>query len=250
MASQKYALKMLGSSVPPDLLLTMQSVFERSTRACSAAICAGSVLSSTSSSGKPACRPNVSASTSGPRLEPPMPSSSTCWKPSALISSWNACSAGRSAERSSITRSQPSHFASSAPLHRLASCAQRSRTLPCLRQSSITAFTSPASGSGRLACMVLSLSPSMAARFAATDPSSLSAAAANSSTPSTTSALVTSSSPSPCSSAAAMTARAPSRSSVRLARGCPWSRNASMVAGGMVSTVSGPISSSTYSTSL
>ena len=39
--------------------------------------------------------------------------------------------------------------------------------------------------------------------------------------------------------------RAPSMSSVRLSRTRPWSRNASMVAGGIVLTVSAPISSST-----
>ncbi len=44
--------------------------------------------------------------------------------------------------------------------------------------------------------------------------------------------------------------RASSTSSVSDARTWPWSRNASIVAGGIVSTVSRPISSSTYSTSL
>ena len=90
----------------------------------------------------------------------------------------------------------------------------------------------------------------MAARLAATEPSSLSAASANSSTPSCTSFSVMPSRSSLCSATAAITARASSKPSVSEARAWPWSRKASIVAGGMVLTVSGPISSSTYITSL
>ena len=49
----------------------------------------------------------------------------------------------------------------------------------------------------------------------------------------------------PASATDAIVSRASSTSSVRLARGRPWSRKASNVAGGIVLTVSGPISSST-----
>ena len=51
----------------------MNSVLPRSTARSIALICAGSVLSSMWKRGQPGCRPKVSPSTSGPRLDPPMP---------------------------------------------------------------------------------------------------------------------------------------------------------------------------------
>ena len=75
--SKKYCLKMLGSRVLPDLLDTMNSVFAKSTLFSKALTCAGSVESSTCNSGKPAILPKVFVKTSGPRLDPPMPKSST-----------------------------------------------------------------------------------------------------------------------------------------------------------------------------
>jgi hypothetical protein len=66
--------------VPPDLLETMKSVWARSTASSIARTCAGSVESSTCSFGKPDFLANVSASTSGPRLEPPMPSTTASLK--------------------------------------------------------------------------------------------------------------------------------------------------------------------------
>ena len=59
MASKKYALRMFGSSVPPDLLDTMHSVVASVTFFSNAAICCGSVLSSTCKVGKPPRLPNV-----------------------------------------------------------------------------------------------------------------------------------------------------------------------------------------------
>src|ERR1700740_3319479 len=69
---------MFGSSVLPDLLDTMQIVRLRSTWASIALICAGSVESSTCNVGKPLILPKVMRSTSGQRLDPPIPSSSAC----------------------------------------------------------------------------------------------------------------------------------------------------------------------------
>ena len=72
--------------VVPDLLETTNSVRRRSIFFSMAATAAGWVLSRTSISGKPGPLPNVRRKTSGPRLDPPMPSRTTCRKLSALIS--------------------------------------------------------------------------------------------------------------------------------------------------------------------
>ena len=108
-----------------------------------------------------------------------MPSSMTYLYPACFTSSANAVSAGRSARRSSTTPSQPSHLASSAPVQTAASPAQRSRSLPVLRQSSRAVSAAFCSSGGSLIESWASLSPSMAARLSATAPSSLSAASAN-----------------------------------------------------------------------
>ena len=79
--SKKYCLRMLGSSVEPDLLETMTSVFFRSTLFSNVLTWAGSVESSTWSSGKPVIFPNVIFITSGPRLDPPMPNRRTWDRP-------------------------------------------------------------------------------------------------------------------------------------------------------------------------
>src|SRR5690349_10432291 len=62
--SKKYCLKMLGSSVLPDLLETMKRVRARSILASKDLICAGSVESRTCNSGEPEILPNVMRSTS------------------------------------------------------------------------------------------------------------------------------------------------------------------------------------------
>ena len=68
----------------------MNSVLPRSTACSIALICAGSVLSSMWKRGQPACRPNVSPNTSGPRLDPPIPSSTTSVNPRCFTSSAKA----------------------------------------------------------------------------------------------------------------------------------------------------------------
>src|SRR5438067_2477637 len=72
---------------------------------------------------------------------------------------------------------------------------------------------------------------------------------ANAATPSSCSLRVTASRSIPTSARRRKMSRAPSRSCSRVGPSLPWSRKASMVAGGMVLTVCGPISSSTYMTS-
>src|SRR5215469_9005218 len=84
---KKYSLKILGSSVDPDLLETMNKVSFKSTAFSADRICAGSVESSTSSSGKPAILPKVVLSTSGHKLEPPIPSSRAFVKEPCLTAS-------------------------------------------------------------------------------------------------------------------------------------------------------------------
>ncbi len=82
-------------------------------------------------------------------------------------------------------------------------------------------------------------------RLPATAPSSLSAASMKSCTPSSTRVSPTLAMSMPASARHVMTRSAPATSSSMALFRVPWSRNASMVAGGMVLTVSGPISSST-----
>ena len=114
--SKKYCSKILGSSVVPDLLETMKSVLARSISLSRAFTCAGSVESRIRSCGWPSAFPNVSDSTSGQRLEPPIPSSSACSKPASLTSAQGGRGArsGRAgprrsrATRASRTRRRPS----------------------------------------------------------------------------------------------------------------------------------------------
>ena len=147
--SKKYALKMLGSSVEPDLLETMNSVFFRSTCSSRAFTCAGSVESRTRSSGEPGTWPKVSRQTSGHRLEPPMPSSSAWVKPSCRASSRIWPSGARSSSCASTMPSHPSQLASSLFVHRDASPAHSRCVPPCASHSSSFRATSAARAGGR-----------------------------------------------------------------------------------------------------
>ena len=90
--------------------------------------------------GSPACAPKVSANTSGPRLDPPMPSSSTSREAGLPDSAARSCELRRSlAAARSTMPSQPIHLASSASVHSEASPAHSRRTLPSRRQSSSAA---------------------------------------------------------------------------------------------------------------
>src|ERR1035441_6941170 len=126
---------MLGSSVLPDLLETMKRVLARSIFFSTLLICAGSVESSMCRRGKPGVCPKVSASTSGQRLDPPMPSSRMSENPPLLTSLANAFNWPAAASCSSAMPSQPSQLASSSLVQREASCCQRRLTLPEARQS-------------------------------------------------------------------------------------------------------------------
>src|SRR5215510_15099789 len=99
---------MLGSSVLPDLLETMHTVLARFTLPSNVLTWDGSVESSTCNSGNPGILPKVILSTSGPRLDPPMPSSRACEKPA----SWTSLAISRRcsicANWSSVIPSQPS----------------------------------------------------------------------------------------------------------------------------------------------
>ena len=73
----------------------------------------GTVESSTISSGYPAAPPRIRRSTSGPRLLPPMPNSTTCRTPDSRTCLEKVSSSGRWPDVRSITSSQPSLSANS-----------------------------------------------------------------------------------------------------------------------------------------
>src|SRR5680860_1086939 len=132
------------STVPPDFEDTTNSVLSRSTASSSALTASGSVESSTCSSSPPSRLPKLRRITSGPRLEPPMPSSAACVKPSALTSSTKA---PRSSTCSSIVSemvSQPrrSPISGPGPPHSVSSLRQMRRAT----FSSTAVLTRSASG--------------------------------------------------------------------------------------------------------
>ena len=73
---------MLGSSVVPDFDETKNTVVAGATRSSMALTCWGSVESSTWSRGNPGVGAKVAASTSGQRLDPPMPRTTASVNPS------------------------------------------------------------------------------------------------------------------------------------------------------------------------
>src|SRR5712691_8848166 len=141
-------MKMFGSRVVPDLLDTMKRVLAGSSLRSTLRIWAGSVESSTCSSGKPAPRPKVIRSTSGQRLEPPIPRSRTWSKPPVRASSWARLRRSSCAISSSGSPSQPSHEVSSVPVHSEASRSHRRRTLPASCQAWISALTAASRSAG------------------------------------------------------------------------------------------------------
>src|SRR5439155_24677341 len=80
---------------------------------------------------------NVRRSTSGARLEPPIPSRTTASRPSSATSSANAVISSTRSRMRRGSSSQPSHFASSAPVQTVGSRSQiRSiRSARCIRCS-------------------------------------------------------------------------------------------------------------------
>ncbi len=136
--SKKYCLKIFGSRVAPDLLETKNRVWDRSILFSKVLICAGSVESRTCRSGKPAMWPNERRSTSGQRLEPPIPRSNALEKPERFTSSANSLNCAVCRRCSLTMSSQPSHLASSSLVQSEASCAHNRRALPADSHSSST----------------------------------------------------------------------------------------------------------------
>jgi hypothetical protein len=95
--------------VVPDLLASRKSVRRGSALMLSTA--AGSVESSMCSAGHPGDAPITARSTSGARLDRPMPSSTTSVKPSAFTRAANSRSRGTESAISAGELSQPRRFA-------------------------------------------------------------------------------------------------------------------------------------------
>jgi hypothetical protein len=146
--SKKYCLKMLGSSVLPDLLETMKSVRAISTLFSKAFTCAGSVESRTCRSGYPAILPKVMRRTSGHKLDPPMPSRRMSLKPAlqTSLARFPQLDGVRDLFFGNVQPSQP--FGLIVPVHSVASRCQRRCILLPDCQSSTAVFTAVARVSG------------------------------------------------------------------------------------------------------
>ena len=107
----KYLNCDIVSIVPPDFDETMNSVVPRSSASRTARISSGCVESSTCRRTLPS--PNERRKTSGPRLEPPMPSSTASVMPASRTSAANARRSSASADSRSAMSSQPSRSVSS-----------------------------------------------------------------------------------------------------------------------------------------
>ena len=184
-----------------------------------------------------------------------MPSRTTSVKPRCFTSARESRAAGRDRPAPAPTTcSQPSHLSSSVPVHSDCVAGPEAADAPVLapglhlrldgrlhlrraRLDLQAAVGRPRAASRRRRAMV---------------PSSLSNASANCCTPSVDQ-LVGDRRPARCRCCSSVgERRAGARDVLLEASGVtlPWSRNASIVAGGMVLTVSRPISASTYSVSL
>src|SRR5215472_18010279 len=95
--------------------------------------------------------------TSGQRLDPPMPNSRMSSKPRICTSLANFTKASCCASCSSTMSSHPSHFASSSPVHRLASRSHNRFIFPPDCHSAIVDFTLAASDSGREVFILLTV---------------------------------------------------------------------------------------------
>ena len=126
----------------------MKTDFFRSIDCSSAAIAAGSVVSSTWTSSAPFGTPNVWRKTSGARLLPPMPISTTSVKPSPTSSLRKPSSSGTRSSIRSATWSQPSRSRisfSTVPFdfHSPASFSEIRRTTACCSSWARRAVTAP-----------------------------------------------------------------------------------------------------------
>ncbi len=235
------------STVPPDFDETTKNVFARSSDASSARIAVASVVSSTCSRKPPSSSPKLRRMTSGPRLDPPIPSSTASVKPSALTPATNSRRSPTCSSSSPETVSQPSRSAisgtpgppqsdSSLAHSRRATCSSSAR----LARSAI----GPSSASGSDDSIVCGRPVRTASRIDSTPAISLSNGSTNFSIPSRSSVSVTSVMSMPASASASSTGAGsrsaePGSSSER-------SATASSVSIGIVLTVSGATSPSTY----
>ena len=146
--SRKYRRKRFVSSVVPDLLETMNSAPSGSTAASNVRTCAGSVESSTCRP-SPARRPNTRCSSSGKRLDPPIPSSAAPRRSSRWTCADSRARRVDSAPPGDGGSSQPSHCPSPLPVQTEPSrCHSRPRR-PEEVQSSAAPAVSSASAGGR-----------------------------------------------------------------------------------------------------
>ena len=203
---------------------------------------AGSVVSSTCSRGCPLTTPNVWRKTSGHRLDPPIPSSTTSEyvRPSRASSrSSDECSSICSATDSQPRRFRISSRLAGSGVHSVESFAHSLRGASSFCSCATRVSTSGWSLArlyhcrGPLPALIFWLS---FLRVSSSDSNDL----VNASTPSTSSSRVTWSRSMPASASCFSCRLARSTFSSRLRRTSPCSRNAASVAGGMVSTVSGP----------
>ena len=141
--SKKNCLRIFGSSVEPDLLATTTRASPRFTSSQAAFTCAGSVESTMRSAGNPGCGPKVLASTSGQRLEPPMPRSRTVWKSALFISPPSSAKVPRSLCCRSTMSIQPIHCASPSRVHKDESFCQNRSILLFACQSAEVASKAP-----------------------------------------------------------------------------------------------------------
>ena len=111
--SQKWASWLLVSMVDPDLEAATNRHLARSSSASTRAMAAGSVVSSTRRSRWPGAAPKVCHSTSGKRLEPPIPMMTTWSRPSAAAAPASSSSSPRRPCTSATTGSHPSRSATS-----------------------------------------------------------------------------------------------------------------------------------------
>src|SRR2546429_4368190 len=148
---------MLGSSVLPDVLETMQRVLFRSNLRSIALIWTGSVESSTCSAGKPLILSKVIRRTSGQRLDPPIPSSKAFLKRAAFTSSAMRLNAATCESCCSTMCNHPSQRLSSLRVQRDASFFQRRATLWFFRQSSSDTATAFARSSGSVQVCLFTL---------------------------------------------------------------------------------------------
>ena len=235
--------------VPPDLLATTNRVRSGSIAWSTAATAAGSTVSRTVRRGKPSRPENDSAATSGHRLLPPIPSSTTSRTSSPRTSSAKALRSGRSAIASVEPRVQPRRFAmesrveaspghsdGSRPARRTAnrcSCsADRVAASPgTMSAGSRTATRRPSRISARRSASPARRASNGSTNFWAPSANNCSLTAGMSMPSADRSANTTSECASPCSTVSGTT--------------CPAEANASIVTSGMVFTVSRPISGST-----